>query len=183
MVTKAELRDGMKVRTSDGHDLGKIVRLDSGLLVIEKGFFFPKDYEVPISLVSAVRDDEAHLSISKEAIEREGGLAGASADAGAYRAGSTEEARVQLAEEELQATKRVRDAGEVRVRKDTSRTVEQRADADVRREEARIDRADEEGRGAVGESSEDEASRSGYGATGPDVRGGGLLGLGKDDER
>ena len=39
----------MKVRSSDGDDLGKIIRLDAGMLVIEKGFFFPKDYEVAIS--------------------------------------------------------------------------------------------------------------------------------------
>jgi uncharacterized protein (TIGR02271 family) len=257
MVTMAELRDGMKVRTSDGHDLGKIIRLDSGILVIEKGFFFPKDYEVPISMVSAVRDGEAHLSISKEAIEREGGLPDATAGAaaggagwqgrddagwselthrppGAAATGATEETRVPLAEEELEATKRMRDAGEVRVRKDvvtehksvdvpvtreevhvervpasasdqpigrdafdektvvvpvreeeveitkrprvreevrvskTSRTVEQRADADVRREEARVDRTDEDARAGFTRRDDDDR--------------GGLLGLGRDDD-
>jgi uncharacterized protein (TIGR02271 family) len=278
MVTRAELRDGMKVRSSDGHGLGKIIRLDGGILVIEKGFFFPKDYEVPISLVSEVRDDEVWLSVSKEALEREGGFVageGGSIGAGtmtgastAYEAGddrlretaagaspeigtgepraASTETRVPLAEEELEASKRTRE-GEVRVTKDvvtehrtidvpvtreevhvervpasassgevsgdafqeksvvvpvreeeveihkrprvreevrvskTSRTVEQRADADVKREEARVERTDEPG-SAIG-SAEDEASRSDYGATGADTRGGGILGLGKDEDR
>jgi hypothetical protein len=68
MVTMSELRDGMKVRSSDGHDLGKIIRLDAGMLVIEKGFFFPKDYEVPLSSVREIRGDEVFLSVSKQAL-------------------------------------------------------------------------------------------------------------------
>jgi uncharacterized protein (TIGR02271 family) len=260
MVTMAELRDGMKVRSSDGHDLGKIIRLDSGLLVIEKGFFFPKDYEVPLSMVSDIRDGEAILSVSKEALEREGSAAelGATsrgretgwtgeAERSAFPAGATEETRVQLAEEELQAEKRTRDAGEVRVRKEvvtehktidvpvtreevhvervpistsdttvgrdafdektivvpvreeevrvtkrprvreevrvskSSKTVEQRADADVRREEARIERTDDEGDrgGLLGRS--DEERTTGYGVGERDDRGG-ILGLGRDDD-
>jgi uncharacterized protein (TIGR02271 family) len=273
MVSMAELRDGMKVRTSDGHDLGKIIRLDAGILVIEKGFFFPKDYEVPTSLVSEVRDDVALLSISRDALEREGGLAAASgageegtgmastagtgADAGrswsedtrrrpgdpaaaggAGLAGeaTTETTHIPLAEEELEAQRRTREAGEVRVGKQvvterrtidvpvtreevhvervpasgaaepgrdafqektvsvpvheeeveitkrprvreevrvskSRETVEQRAEADVRREEARIEGAEERGR-AVSGSGEDEASRAGYGtpARDPDER-------------
>ena len=277
MVSMAELRDGMKVRTSDGHDLGKIIRLDSGILVIEKGFFFPKDYEVPIAMVSDIRDGEAHLSISKEALEREGSMGTATSDAGhlggvagsgtagwperdagrtegtwseagGARSGATEETRVQLAEEELEATKRMRDAGEVRVRKDvvtehktidvpvtreevhvervpvsasdqtigrdafdektvvvpvreeeveitkrprvreevrvskTSRTVEQRADADVRREEARVERTDDEGSGRLTRESDDEPDRAGLVGRGDDDGRGGMLGLGRDDD-
>jgi hypothetical protein len=75
MAVMGELTQGMKVRSSDGASLGKIIRIDAGSFIVEKGFFFPKDYEISTTLVSGVRDDEAWLSVSQEELEREGGFA------------------------------------------------------------------------------------------------------------
>jgi uncharacterized protein (TIGR02271 family) len=245
MIGNGELRDGMKVRTRDGHELGKIIRSDAQVLLIEKGFFFPKDYEVPISLVSEVRDGEAWLSATRDELTLEGGQASLGGTAGEERLedrgerwrgdspGGAEEQRLTLSEEELQARKRVRDTGEVRVTKDvvterrqvdvpvmreevhvervpasassevapdafreetisvpvreeevevtkrprvreevrvskTPHVEERRVEGEVRREEARVERTDDDERGRIG---------------GRDDRGGGILGLGRDDER
>jgi hypothetical protein len=169
MVGMAELRDGMKVRTLDGHDLGRIVRLDAGILVVEKGIFFREEHEVPASFVSEVLDDEAHLSVSKEALEREGGLAAAAREdegaapivAAPFGRGGGGDARWNVITR--------RRPGEVRA----ERRADADAGADARREAARAADADAdgEGRGSPGGASgEDEASRAGYGTPEPDER-------------
>jgi uncharacterized protein (TIGR02271 family) len=151
-----ELMTGMKVMSSDGESLGKIIRIDAGSFIVEKGFFFPKDYEVPMSLVRDVRGDECFLTISKEALKRErdsgmahdtGREAGAEGNLGAMSAGRTgatersdrDEQKLTLAEEELEARKRVRDAGEVTVRKEVV-TEHRQIDVPVTKEEVRVER-------------------------------------------
>jgi uncharacterized protein (TIGR02271 family) len=240
MIGRGELREGMKVRTRDGHELGKIIRSDERMLLIEKGFFFPKDYEVPVSLVSEVRDGEACLSATRDELTLERDRAG-----GGYAAGSEhqeswrgesrggEEQRLTLSEEELQAEKRVRQGGEVRVHKEVV-TEHRQVDVPVMREEVRVERVpasasttaspgafrDEtisvpvreeevevtkrprvreevrvtktphvEERRVEGEVRREEArvERTGTADRGvrdeDDARGGGILGLGRDDER
>jgi uncharacterized protein (TIGR02271 family) len=268
MIGSGELREGMKVRTRDGHELGRIIRFDSSMILIEKGFFFPKDYEVPASLVTEIRDEEAHLSATKdeltsgtwsrssettETTTRDQSAWGFGKDEGERREGwqsdrtigRDDQHRVQLAEEELGASKRMTEAGEVRVRKDVvterkqidvpvmreevhvervpvsasgkdadldqdafkERTVtvpvreeevevtkrprvreevrisksanvrEQRVEGDVRREEAHIERTDDTTERLA--KSERDLDRD----TDRDDRGGGILGLGRDDER
>ncbi len=244
MIGTGELRDGMKVKTQDGHELGKIVRFDDRMLVIEKGFFFPKDYELPLSLVSEIRDGDACLSISRDELKRhegrwsEEGEARTSGTTAGERAaderGRSE--RLTLSEEELEPQKTMREAGEVRVRKEvhsehrqvdvpvmreevhverapassssapdagdfrektisvpvreeevevrkrpkvreevrvtkTPHVEERRVEGEVRREDAKIERTDED----PDRSTRQEEPR--------DERGGGILGLGRDDER
>jgi uncharacterized protein (TIGR02271 family) len=141
-MAKAELTQGMKVRSSDGANLGKIVRIEADHFLVEKGFFFPKDYAIPISLVSGVRDDEVWLTSSGAELQQaEGGtIAGAGYAEGARRDLTSEgEQRMQLSEEELEARKRVREAGEVTVRKDVV-TEHRQMDVPVTREEVHVER-------------------------------------------
>lgn len=163
MATMGELTNGMKVRSSDGESLGKIIRLEAGSLVVEKGFFFPKDYAVPLSLVREVRDGECWLAISREELGREresasvhdtGREAGAEGSVGGVamsgmrhepregdpaQGDAGEEQRLTLSEEELEARKRVREAGEVTVRKETV-TEHRQIEVPVTREEVHVER-------------------------------------------
>lgn len=152
-----ELTNGMKVMSSDGESLGKIIRVEPGTFVVEKGFFFPKDYAIPLSLVREVRDDACWLSISKGELEREresqafhdtgreagaegqiGGLWQGGGSAGRMEA-EKDEQRLTLSEEELEARKRVREAGEVTVRKEVV-TEHRQIDVPVTREEVHVER-------------------------------------------
>lgn len=154
-----ELTTGMKVMSSDGESLGKIIRIEPGTFVVEKGFFFPKDYAVPRSLVREVRDDACWLAISKEELEREregagfqgtgreagpeGTLGGMGAlqedrDLGRGARGEGEE-RLTLSEEELEARKRVREAGAVTVRKEVV-TEHRQIDVPITKEEVHVER-------------------------------------------
>jgi uncharacterized protein (TIGR02271 family) len=140
-MARAELTQSMKVRSSDGANLGKIIVIEADHFVVEKGFFFPKDYAIPLSLVSEVRDDEVWLAASRGELERgEGAFA---PEGGGVRRGERElrgdEQNMQLSEEELEARKRVREAGEVSVRKDVV-TERRQIDVPVTREEVHVER-------------------------------------------
>jgi uncharacterized protein (TIGR02271 family) len=140
-MAMGELKQGMKARSSDGASLGKIIRIEQGFLVVEKGFFFPKDYELPISLVADIRDDECWLRVSREELERQGETERGAAEptrAGTERTYEGEQ-RMQLSEEELEARKRVRDAGEVAVRKEVV-TERRQVDVPVTKEEVHVER-------------------------------------------
>ncbi len=78
MVHIGDLSENMRVLTREGDELGTIIRLEPGSILVEKGIFFLKDYLVPISLVSEVRDGDVYLSLTREDLhrEREAGNAG-----------------------------------------------------------------------------------------------------------
>jgi uncharacterized protein (TIGR02271 family) len=151
-MTIADLREGRKVRSLDGTSLGKIVQLAGDRMIIEKGFFFPKDYTCDLRHVSEVREDEVWLSASDEVLRSgedwtsgEATTTGAAAEAwrdesrvGATSS-STEDIRVPLHEEELTAEKRTREAGAVRVRKEVV-TEHKTMDVPVTREEVHVER-------------------------------------------
>jgi len=64
---QVNLRPGMSVESVDGEKLGKIIRLESSQLLVEKGFFFPQDFWIPASVVANADDDTAYLTITKDA--------------------------------------------------------------------------------------------------------------------
>ena len=150
-----ELTSGMKVMSSDGESLGKIIRVEPGIFVVEKGFFFPKDYAIPLSLVREVRDDACWLSISKAELEQEresesvrdtgreagaeGRFAAAQGSASARTEARDDTQRLTLSDEELEARKRVREAGEVTVRKEVV-TEHRQIDVPVMKEEVHVER-------------------------------------------
>ncbi len=60
-----QLTEGMDVLSSEGDKLGKLVALTTSSIVVEKGFFFPKDYYIPRSAIASIEDDEVHLTVGK----------------------------------------------------------------------------------------------------------------------
>src|SRR5829696_4241780 len=58
---------GMDVYASDGDKVGTIRDATEQSITVEKGFFFPKDYIIPISAVAGVdENDRVYLLVDKE---------------------------------------------------------------------------------------------------------------------
>jgi uncharacterized protein (TIGR02271 family) len=162
-MDRMDVREGMQVRSSDGEKLGKIVRCDEEAFVIEKGFFFPKDTIAGYHQIARIEGDELVLAIPAAALHERAAGHGAREDverrthderreAGTAGVGASEHVRIPVAEEELVAEKRDRQAGEVRVRKDVV-TEHRQIDVPVTREEVNVERVPVE----RGEARGDEA--------------------------
>jgi uncharacterized protein (TIGR02271 family) len=156
------IREGMAVYSSDGEKLGKVLTCDNSTFIIEKGFFFPKDYVARYGDIARVDGEDVHLSLTKSAFSSDGhmedvtehregwtgagGFQGARTDARAterrdvgVQASSREDVRVPVVEEELDVVKRQKSAGEVRLRKETI-TETKHIEVPVMREEVRVER-------------------------------------------
>jgi uncharacterized protein (TIGR02271 family) len=70
------IKEGQKVRSLEGTNLGKVVACSADTFIIEKGFFFPKDYMARYDDIAEIREDEIWLAISDEQL-REGERLGA----------------------------------------------------------------------------------------------------------
>ncbi|HET9596982.1 MAG TPA: YsnF/AvaK domain-containing protein [Anaeromyxobacteraceae bacterium] len=198
MVDRNQVREGMTVYSSDGEKLGKVLTCDQSTFVIEKGFFFPKDYIARYDHVAEAQGDEIHLSLTKDAFrnnegqmgdvgdiagrehqrepgwsgaggfsadDRAAGLAAAEGSDARMREGpsdaaraamaredrqsaGTDDIRVPVVEEELEAVKRDKQAGEVRLRKDVVQETK-RIDVPVTREEVKVERVPGSGASAA----------------------------------
>ena len=60
------LREGMTVYGAGGDKVGKVVAVDPGFVVVEKGFFFPTDYYIPTSAIAGYTDGEISLNVTKD---------------------------------------------------------------------------------------------------------------------
>jgi len=149
--------------------VGTVAAVYPGYIVVEKGFFFPTDYYVPMSAVASADDNQVYLNLAKDAALQSGwdaqpvdlesasydtvtsidtmndGVGSGLMDTGAgYGASATqvagdEEIRIPVMEEELTATVRSQEAGAVRVEKDV--VTEQRTlDVPVTEERVRVER-------------------------------------------
>jgi uncharacterized protein (TIGR02271 family) len=186
-----EIREGMTVRSSDGEKLGKVISCGADEFIIEKGFFFPKDYVVRYDQAS-VSGDEVMLAMPASSLReagdrgdvrgREESAGGMGTHLGTYAGGesgvghegrigaggggravseregegagrlahgTSEEVRVPVAEEELVAEKRQREAGEVRLHKEV-KTEHKQIDVPVTREEVHVERVPVQGGEARG---------------------------------
>src|SRR5687767_4252024 len=154
-------REGMTVYGADGEKVGKVVAVDPGFVVVEKGFFFPTDYYIPSSAIANATEDEIYLTVSKDEALNQGWdqpLTGLEGDAMEYPADAANVARdtryvdggydraavevdgrdritVPVHEEELQAVTHERDRGAVRIEKDV---VEEERTIDVPLTEERV---------------------------------------------
>ena len=70
MEQRENIKEGMIVRSLDGHKLGKVYAVGSSEFHIEKGLFFPKDYSVLYSEVSAIRDGEIILAHGRDSLRK-----------------------------------------------------------------------------------------------------------------
>jgi len=62
-----QVQVGDDVYGSDGDKIGSVAEVQSGYIVVEKGFFFPTDYYIPVSAISQVGNGQIVLNVSKDA--------------------------------------------------------------------------------------------------------------------
>jgi uncharacterized protein (TIGR02271 family) len=157
---RTSIRNGMFVMGTQGERIGKVIRCDSDTFVVEKGVFFPKDYELRYDHITDVsggtvryaltdflrgRDleppattaspRETALSTAPEVGER---AAATSRARRAEKAGDREEIRIPLMREEIGIEKVARESGHVRIHK-TIHTEEKHFSVPVTREEIVIE--------------------------------------------
>ena len=70
--TMGSISEGTDVYGSDGEKVGSIVAVRPNYLVVEKGFFFPTDYYIPVSSVASVEEGRVHLAVTKDAALNQG---------------------------------------------------------------------------------------------------------------
>ncbi|MBM7113273.1 hypothetical protein [Archangium primigenium] len=70
MTQRDEIKEGMIVRSVDGHKLGKVYAIGEAEFYIEKGLFFPKDYSVRYSEISNIRDGEIVLTHGRDSLKK-----------------------------------------------------------------------------------------------------------------
>jgi uncharacterized protein (TIGR02271 family) len=149
--TTSDITTGAEVYGADGDKVGTVAAVYPGYIVVEKGFFFPTDYYIPMSAVASFDNDQVYLNLAKDAALQSGwdaqptDLETASYDTSLATGASTarvetdEEIRVPVMEEELTATVRAQEAGAVRIEKDV--VTEQRTlDVPVTEERVRVER-------------------------------------------
>ena len=162
-----DIEPGMTVRSSDGDKLGKVMDIRGGQLIVEKGFFFPKDYTAPMEDVTEITDDGVYLRWGTDLVEANydalygsgsygqdtAGEEWSDYDYGSRaeqgeRASSLEgEERIPVHEEQLEASKKgMKEVGRIRVHKNV-RTEDQHFTVPVRREEVTVERVQGGGNG------------------------------------
>jgi uncharacterized protein (TIGR02271 family) len=154
------LDEQVELKDADGEDIGDVLEVNPDFLIVETktgflGLGEKRTYYVPRSAVAREDGDDWHLGIRRDELESMGWRERPSASAHtipAYErgAGEAREGRTRIIryEEELEATTRPREAGEVTVTKDVveeTRTVE----VPVRREEVRVERHPVSGQAAT----------------------------------
>jgi uncharacterized protein (TIGR02271 family) len=152
----SQIRTGDEVFGSDGDKVGTVAEVQPSYIVVEKGFFFPTDYSIPISAIASYDNTQVYLTVTKDAALHSGwdtvpdttaylGTAAAADDATATYVDATtvaatdEELRIPVMEEELTATVRPQEAGAVRIEKDV--VAEERVlEVPVTEERVRVER-------------------------------------------
>lgn len=110
------LEEGMEAFTVDGEKLGNVVELDDDSLIIERGFFFPRDYSFRYDDIAEIVDNKVILNQNRSDVDvwkDENYTGWAEYD----KLNKSENINIPLKEERLEAEKVVRQKGELRVRK------------------------------------------------------------------
>jgi uncharacterized protein (TIGR02271 family) len=141
----SQIMTGDEVYGSDGDKVGTVAEVQPSYIVVEKGFFFPTDYYIPMSAIASVAGGQVYLNVAKDAALQSGWDtvpdAVSAATPGtetiltkgdrrtideaviaddrlaAARVATDEEIRIPVIEEELTATVRPQEAGAVRIEK------------------------------------------------------------------
>jgi len=58
---------GAEVYGADGDKVGTVAAVYPSYLVVEKGFFFPTDYYIPLSAIASYDNDQVYLNVAKDA--------------------------------------------------------------------------------------------------------------------
>jgi uncharacterized protein (TIGR02271 family) len=132
----SRIQVGDDVFGSDGEKVGSVAEVLADYLVVEKGFFFPTDYYIPLSAVNTADGGQIYLNVTKDAALHSGwdaipdttattvsqtvaddvSLAGGP-EMAAYEVAAEDDLVIPVREEELTATVREREAGAVRLEK------------------------------------------------------------------
>jgi uncharacterized protein (TIGR02271 family) len=162
--SRNEVRAGMTVTSTKGERLGNVIRSGTDTFVVEKGVFFPKDYELRYDHITALNGEQIAYSLSDAdsrfasvaETARAGTVAGAATAARVATApvravapasvgtSKKEEMRIPLMEEEVGIEKVSRETGHVRIHK-TVKTEEKRFTVPVTREDVVIERVSASG--------------------------------------
>jgi len=119
-----QINVGDEVYGSDGDKVGKVAEVQAGYIVVEKGFFFPTDYYIPLSAIASASGGQVYLSTTRDAALTSGWdvvpdlQASTTTSTATAMATGDEEIRIPVMEEELTATVRQQEAGAVRIEKD-----------------------------------------------------------------
>lgn len=150
-VQQWRFTEGTDVIGADGDKVGKVIGVSDQYFIVEKGFFFPTDYYIPMSAVANYDGAKVYLTVTKdEALNQgwdrrplEATDTYATDSAAGYNTGTAmtgqDTLRVPVHEEELTATKRPVERGAVNVSKDVM-TEEQTLNVPVTEERVRVDR-------------------------------------------
>ncbi len=153
-TSRTNIRNGMDVYGSDDEQVGTVAEVGDNYVLVQKGLIFVKDIYIPVSAIARVGEESVWLNIPKDQVETmgwddvpTGGGWDESADLdygrGTATTGTTDSGvdrdRIQVHEEELDARKVSRQAGEVEVRKDVVEE-HQSMEVPVTREEVRVRR-------------------------------------------
>ena len=147
MEQQTQLRDGATVFGADGDKVGTMRTHGDQYIVVEKGFFFPTDYYIPVSAISTASDSEVYLSVSKDDALNQGWDLEPSHDFAPAPTNGVERQnvaagdstlRVPVHEEVLGATKRTEKMGDVSVSKHTV-TEQAQIDVPVKEERVRVE--------------------------------------------
>jgi uncharacterized protein (TIGR02271 family) len=135
-IDRAMLTEGADVYDSEGQHVGTINEVGQDHVLVQKGTFFPRDVYVPITAIERSEEGSIWINVAKDDIDSHGWDG---PPAALDRDADRDSARIAVHEEELEARKTTRQAGEVTVRKDVveeHRTI----DVPVAREEVRVTR-------------------------------------------
>ncbi|MBW3632279.1 MAG: DUF2382 domain-containing protein [Chloroflexi bacterium] len=157
---ETQINVGDEVYGSDGDKVGTIAEVQPTYIVVEKGFFFPTDYYIPLSAIGSVAGGQVSLNVARDVALQSGWDTipdvapmtatdtqttitdvdvGGRPEVAAYEATAEDEIRIPVMEEELTATVREQEAGAVRVEKDV--VTEQRTlEVPVTEERVRVER-------------------------------------------
>lgn len=110
-MTQYQFRAGDDVIAADGDKVGNLADIHGTYLVVEKGFFFPRDYYIPFSAISNYDpgDGKIFLSVTKDAALNSGWdqKPDLAADSGTHAAGTTRD--TYATDKTATATGRTRD--------------------------------------------------------------------------
>jgi uncharacterized protein (TIGR02271 family) len=151
------MSEGTPVYSRDDERLGKITHLDDDSFTVEKGIFFPKDFVIRYDDIQDIRDKGIYLNLAKNELSEwtnasyqgwsqvddvnQGRLNAQPMDQyrDRYQDRFQNQVKVPVAEEELQATKTVREAGRLKLRK-LVHTELRHFTVPVMKEEVRVER-------------------------------------------
>jgi uncharacterized protein (TIGR02271 family) len=164
----SQISVGDDVYGSDGDKVGTVAEVQPSYIVVEKGFFFPTDYYIPMSAVASASGGQIYLNVAKDAalnsgwdtvpdvvpagmtdsgtVFAEGDVSGMDRGSGSgrtemagYEVAAEDELRIPVMEEELTATVRQQEAGAVRIEKDVVEE-ERTLEVPVTEERIRVER-------------------------------------------